>query len=131
MGKSTYTLACAGLLGIAVLVSAGCINRRVAHDTTGVHVNTQAFNQIVEGKTSAAWVQGVMGKPTSTQKGDENTEVWTWTGSDQKTVKAQYLIVTDRSMVTEHTTASVEVKNGIVTRKWIGGYTVKNQEDIN
>lgn len=116
---------------MALLASAGCMHRHVSHNTSGCEINMEGFGRITEGKTPAAWVEGVMGKPSSTKKVDETTEIWTWTGDDQKTVDAEFLVISDKSRVTEHTTAIVEIKNGIVTKKWVDSYTVKNEERTN
>jgi hypothetical protein len=72
-----------------------------------------------------------MGKPTSTKKLEDGTEIWTCAGSDTKDVDAEFLVLSDRSNVTEHTTATVEIRDGVVARKWVDSYTVKVRDNFN
>lgn len=123
--KRTGWAVCAGLA--LVFFAGGCMHHNVSRSQSGVCVDEDAFARIIPGKTSAAWACSIMGEPSSKQKTSTGSEILTWSGTEQKTVDAQFLIISDKSTTSVYHRASIEIRDGIVTDKWLSSREVKDQ----
>src|SRR5688572_24662206 len=114
--RHVLTLAAAvSLLGLA-----GCL---VSSDTTqsqsGKYVSDRTWRQIDEGETSAAWVEATLGEPSERKRLDDGTEIWKWTYTEHKNSSGHVFLLFDGSSNKETQGAAiVELKDGIVVKKW-------------
>jgi hypothetical protein len=98
----------------------GCLVSHHQNETrTGRWVPENTFNEIKPGETSAAWVRATLGEPSEKNRIDDHSEIWKWSYS-QVTSKDGYvfLIFAGSNRTETPGAAYIEVKDGIVVRKW-------------
>ena len=109
------------LLSALCLILSGCL---VTSDsktmTKGNYVPERVFDRIEPGHTSAAWVQATLGDPTSKTKVDATgSEIWKWNYTETKKGTGTVLFLfAGKSDDEKPHVAFVEMKNGVVTKKW-------------
>jgi outer membrane protein assembly factor BamE (lipoprotein component of BamABCDE complex) len=118
MRKPFITLLCAALL---LPWLTGCLvtsNSKVSR--SGNYVPENSFEQIEPGKTTAAWVKATLGDPSCKTKVDgSDAEIWKWSYKEVKKGSGTVFVIFAGSSEDEKTkSAFVEVKDGVVTRKW-------------
>jgi hypothetical protein len=119
-GKQTMLNRRTFLVSMLLLPLAGCL---VSSDSkvsrSGNYIPETTFDRIEPNKTTAAWVKATLGEPSSTAKLDGNGEVWKWSYTEKKTGSGTLLFVFAGHNEDEKThTAYVEIKDGVVTKKW-------------
>ncbi len=111
-----------GLLAAGLLATSmgGClIGSNERESFTGKEVSAATFNRIEPGVTTADWVQGTLGEPTSKSTLADGTEILKWSYSKTKASTGTVLFIFGgSSSKTTAGSAYVEIKNGIVTRAW-------------
>ena len=108
------------LFALVIATTAGCLvhseNRR---SVSGHYVSSAAFSEIKPGETTGEWVKATLGEPTNTSKLGDGSEIWKWTYTETKDGEGQiFLLFSGTDHTTTHANAFVEVKDGVVTRKW-------------
>ena len=100
----------------------GCLVSSSNRETiSGNYVAPATFDQIESGKTSAAWVKATLGEPTSVTGANDGTEIWKYNYTERKEGSgAIFLIFGGHNVKEKSRTAFVELKDGIVTKKWRG-----------
>ena len=87
---------------------------------SGNYVPENTFDRIEPGKTTAAWVKATLGEPTSkTKLENDAAEIWKWNYTEKKTGSGTLLFIFAGHNEDEKARAAyVEVKDGVVTKKW-------------
>ena len=102
------------------LLLTGCLvmsNRE--EKITGNYVAATTFDQIEPGTTTAAWVKSTLGDPSETTKVEGTTEIWKYKYSERKESQGAIFLIFGGNNVKERPgTAYVEMKDGVVTKKW-------------
>jgi outer membrane protein assembly factor BamE (lipoprotein component of BamABCDE complex) len=101
----------------------GClVSANSKQKVTGNYVPESTFEKIEPGKTTAAWVQATLGEPSSKDKVEGGrTEVWKYSYTEEKESSgAVFLLFGGSDRKEQKRIAYVELKDGIVTRKWRG-----------
>ncbi len=106
---------------VALLATTGCLfGNNSTVKRTGTDVSAATFEQIQPGTTTAAWVRATLGDPTSVSR-DAHGEVWAWTYTEHVDSSGYVFLIFGGSNTTETTRkAFVELRDGIVVRKWRG-----------
>ena len=107
------------LLLLAVCVSSGClVSSSSKSKVSGNFVPPATFDQIEPGKTTAAWVKATLGEPSARQTAD-GIEVWKYNYTEEKDSSgAIFLIFAGSDKKERQHVAYVEIKDGVVTKKW-------------
>ncbi len=108
------------LISMILLPLAGClVSSSSKVSRSGNYIPESTFDRIEPNKTSAAWVKATLGEPSSTSKLDGTAEVWKWSYTEKKTGSGTLLFIFAGHNEDEKThTAYVEIKDGVVTKKW-------------
>jgi outer membrane protein assembly factor BamE (lipoprotein component of BamABCDE complex) len=109
------------LAGAMVVSLGGCLIGGSSKETrSGNFVAEDTFTQIEPGKTTAAWLKSTLGEPSEKTTADE-AEVWKWKYTEAKTSSGYVFLLfgAKNEKETQHT-VYVELKDGVVTRKWRG-----------
>jgi outer membrane protein assembly factor BamE (lipoprotein component of BamABCDE complex) len=109
------------LLPSLLVMLAGCLVTSNSHVTrSGNYVPEATFDRIEPGKTSEGWVRATLGEPTlKTKVGNDNGEIWKWNYSEKKSGNGTlFLIFSGHNEDEKSHAAYVELKNGVVTKKW-------------
>jgi outer membrane protein assembly factor BamE (lipoprotein component of BamABCDE complex) len=116
----------AGVAFIALLALAlgGCgplVNTDSDVQRSGKLVSDSTFSQIKSGQTTTDWLTENLGEPSERCKLDDGVEVWKWCYTERKQSHGEVFIIF-RGADTKETThvMNVQVKDGLVTRKWRG-----------
>jgi outer membrane protein assembly factor BamE (lipoprotein component of BamABCDE complex) len=109
-------------LAILLLVtwaSSGClVSSSSQSKVSGNFVPPETFDQIEPGKTTAAWVKATLGEPSARDTAD-GTEVWKYKYTEEKDSSgAIFLIFAGNDKKERQHVAYVEIKEGVVTKKW-------------
>lgn len=113
-----------GLVAVlAAMVAGGTGGCLIAHHETdtrsGRWVPESTFDQIEPGKTKAAWVRATLGEPSEKTRVDDESEIWKWAYNEVKSKDGYVFLIFAGSTKTETPGAAyVEVKAGVVVRKW-------------
>ena len=102
-------------------ILAGClVTSESKVSTSGNYVPENCFEQIQPGKTSAAWVKATLGEPSCKTKVDgSDSEIWKWSYKEIKKGSGTIFVIFAGSNEDEKSRAAfVEVKDGVVTKKW-------------
>jgi outer membrane protein assembly factor BamE (lipoprotein component of BamABCDE complex) len=97
----------------------GCLVSSTSNQKTeGNYVPNDTFERIEPGKTTAAWVKATLGEPSSKDTADD-TEVWKYTYTEvREGTGAVFLIFGGTDRKEHQRTAYVEIKDGVVQKKW-------------
>ncbi len=109
------------LLAALALPLAGClVTSNSSVSTSGSYIPEATFDRVEPGKTTEAWVKATLGEPSSKSKLDNcNREIWKWKYTEKKTGSGTVLFIFSGHSEDEKShTAYVELKDGVVTRKW-------------
>jgi hypothetical protein len=103
--------------------STGCLvgsSNRV--ERSGSYVPDSTFDQIEPGQTGGAWLVATLGQPNDRSRVDNaGTEVWRWTYTEKRDSQGHIFLLFGGSSHKEATSnAFVELKDGVVTKKWRG-----------
>lgn len=107
---------------VAILMLSGClISSNTSEHRSGNYVADSTFNQIQPGKTTEGWVDATLGKPTSTSRLDDGTEIWKYSYTEHHDSSGAVFLIFggSNSSETSHT-AFVEIHHGIVRKAWRG-----------
>jgi outer membrane protein assembly factor BamE (lipoprotein component of BamABCDE complex) len=116
MKRFTFGLAIACLLALT-----GCLVTSTSKTTTsGNYVPEQTFDRIEPGKTTAAWVKATLGEPScKTRVETADSEIWKWNYTETRKGSGTVLFLFAGSSNDEKSRAAyVEIKDGVVTKKW-------------
>ena len=107
-------------VAVALLATAGCLFGQTSKvSKTGVDVPEGTFGQITPGQTTAGWVRATLGEPTARTAAGPGDEVWRYDYVEHVDSKGYVFLIFDGSNTTEtKRQAVVEVKDGVVVRKW-------------
>ena len=97
----------------------GClVSTSTSHTSTGTRVSGSTYDQIEPGSTTSAWLQATLGDPTSRSSTD-GQEVWKWRYHEEKHSHGTVFLIFSGSDVKKvDGSVCVELKDGVVTRKW-------------
>jgi outer membrane protein assembly factor BamE (lipoprotein component of BamABCDE complex) len=88
---------------------------------SGTYVAESTLAQIEPGKTTAAWVRGVVGKPSETIPVGPTHEIWKYAYSETKDSSGYvFLIFSGSDQKVTQGNVFIEINNGIVTKTWRG-----------
>ncbi|HEY2585172.1 MAG TPA: outer membrane protein assembly factor BamE [Tepidisphaeraceae bacterium] len=104
------------------LAGGGClVTSNSSQKRSGNYVADTTFDQIKPGETTEGWVQATLGKPTSTSRLDDGTEIWKYTYTERHEGSGSVFLIFGGSSADEKThTAFVEIKDGFVRKAWRG-----------
>jgi outer membrane protein assembly factor BamE (lipoprotein component of BamABCDE complex) len=105
----------------ACLMLSGCLVMSQKEEKVhGKYVPASTFDQIEAGKTSAAWVKATLGEPTSVTKVEgDATEIWKYSYTERRESNGAVFLLFAGSDVKERPHAAiVEIRDGVVIRKW-------------
>ena len=103
------------------LMLAGClVMSNKEEKIEGNYVASSTFDQITPGETTSAWVQSTLGAPTEkTSVEGSGGEIWKYKYTERKESQgAIFLIFGGQNVKERPGTAFVEIKDGVVTKKW-------------
>jgi outer membrane protein assembly factor BamE (lipoprotein component of BamABCDE complex) len=112
------------VLTLAVVASlpglAGClVSSNTTQSQSGKYVSDRTWRQIDEGETSAAWIEATLGEPSERKRLDDRTEIWKWNYTETKNSSGHIFLLFDGSSNKEKQGAAiVELRNGVVVKKW-------------
>jgi hypothetical protein len=99
--------------GLGCLVTADSRQSR-----SGTAVPEATFTQIEPGKTTSAWVQATLGEPTSKSQVD-GSEIWSYRYTERTDSSGTvFLLFGGHSSSEKSHAAFVELKDGVVVKKW-------------
>src|SRR5688500_11095745 len=110
-----------GILNLTLLfTSGGCLIAGTSNQTrTGKFVPESTFSHIEAGKTTAGWVVATLGEPTKRTKIEDGSEILEWRYSEEKeTNGAVFLLFANSNTKKTDGAAFVEIKDGVVAKKW-------------
>jgi outer membrane protein assembly factor BamE (lipoprotein component of BamABCDE complex) len=109
----------AGALALAACC-AGCLfGQSTDVKRTGVDVPEATFGQITPGQTTGGWVRATLGEPTAKTVAGPGDEVWRYDYTERTDSSGYVFLIFGGSNTTEtKRQAVVEVKDGVVVRKW-------------
>jgi len=116
-GKSMIRLA----LLLTCLTLTGCLVSSASNEKTqGKYVPENNFSMIEPGKTTAGWVQATLGDPSSkTPDLSSQSEIWKYNYTQVKESSGAIFLIFGGSNRKEiNGTAFIEMKDGIVNKKW-------------
>ena len=122
--KITFFLCVRRTLSVAVMTSllglAGCLVSSDSHTSqSGKYVSDRSWRQIDEGETSAAWVEATLGEPSERKRMDDGTEIWKWNYTEHKSSSGHVFLLFDGSSSKEKQSAAIiELRDGVVVKKW-------------
>lgn len=107
------------LIPLLALPLGACIINVDSHEERhGRMVGPTTLEQIEPGKNQD-YVLALLGEPTSRAHADGGTEIWKWEYSVRKTREGTLLFVfADESSTTAKGATYVELKDGVVVRRW-------------
>ena len=117
------SLAATVVAGALVLSSAGgCLVAGSSTESrTGKFVPESTFAQIEPGKTTAEWVVATLGDPNKRTKLKDDSEILEWHYSEERQSNgAIFLLFANSNTKKTEGKAFVEVKDGVVAKKWRG-----------
>jgi outer membrane protein assembly factor BamE (lipoprotein component of BamABCDE complex) len=108
------------LLVMSSLLGGCLVSSSSKSKVSGNFVPPATFDQIEPGKTTAAWVKATLGEPSSRDTAD-GAEVWKYNYTEEKDSSGAIFLLFAGSDKKEHQhIAYVEIKDGVVTKKWRG-----------
>jgi outer membrane protein assembly factor BamE (lipoprotein component of BamABCDE complex) len=109
-----WALALLPLIGGCLVTSNSKVSR------SGNYVPEATFDRIEPGKTTAAWVKATLGDPSCRTKVDgSDSEIWKWSYKEVKKGSGTIFVIFAGASEDEKTrSAFIEVKDGVVTKKW-------------
>ncbi len=116
MIQKSFAMATLGLL-----VFTGCLVTSTSKTTTsGNYVPEQTFDRLQPGKTTASWVIATLGEPSARTKVDATrSEIWKWNYTETRKGSGTVLFLFAGNSNDEKARAAyVEIKDGVVTKKW-------------
>jgi outer membrane protein assembly factor BamE (lipoprotein component of BamABCDE complex) len=100
----------------------GClVSTSSQQERSGNYVAETTFDQIEPGKTTDKWIIATIGQPDTKSDIGNGGELWKWSYTEvKKNDGAVFLIFagSDKKETTRY--AFVELKDGVVTKKWRG-----------
>ncbi|MHC4216372.1 MAG: hypothetical protein ACYSWP_23720 [Planctomycetota bacterium] len=107
---------------LTALVLSGCVcaGSNIQYGSKGPPIGQGTISQIKPGETTKAWVLSLLGDPSSVREMPDGTEVLKYEYTKEKQggfVLFPIIFLNDAKH--EQTTCYVEIKDGIVTRRWI------------
>lgn len=106
------------LLALSALLTGCLMSSSSRSKVSGNYVPREAFDQIKPGETSAAWVKATLGEPSSRDDAD-GIEVWKYHYTEEKDSSgAIFLIFAGSNRKEQQHVAYVEIKDGVVIKKW-------------
>lgn len=114
----------AGILALSILVTmvlTGCVSSRsdVKYGGKGPAVGNATLRQVTCGETTKDWLLTVLGAPSRTAQGTNDTEILTYEYT--KTVDSEFhffIFFNSDDRREERTVYVFELENGVVTRYW-------------
>ncbi len=114
----------AGILALSILVTmvlTGCVSSRsdVKYGGKGPAVGNATLRQVTCGETTKDWLLTVLGAPSRTAQGANDTEILTYEYT--KTVDSEFhffIFFSSDDRREERTVYVFELENGVVTRYW-------------
>ena len=115
-----YCLASVFLAPLLLGLSGCLIGADSSQTRTGNYVAESTFAQIEPGKTTEGWVKATLGEPTTRAAADD-TVVWSYKYTEKYDSSGAVFLIfgAHNSSETTHT-AFVEIKDGVVLKKWRG-----------
>ncbi len=103
-----------------LLALGGClVSSNSTSSRSGTYVSDSAWRRIEPGETSAAWLAATLGEPSDKKTLDDGTEVWKYQYTEHKQNNGHVFLLFEGSSNKEKTAAAiVELKDGVVVRKW-------------
>lgn len=105
----------------------GCLvvaNSDTSYEGAGVAVSPATLAQIEPDKTTREWVISTLGKPTSTSKPSEDAEVLRYDCIKRVTNSAVvFLIFAANDKKESRQSILLEIRNGVVHRRWQTGWS--------
>ncbi len=117
----TYARALLAVCLAVLLLTSGCLVTSSSHSSTsGNYIAPSTFDQIDCGKTTASWVKATLGEPSRKTKVEgTDSEIWKWAYTEKKKGDGTiFLIFAGNSEDEKQHAAYVEIKDGVVTKKW-------------
>ena len=115
----TITLGILYILTTLVLSGCVCAGSNINYGPKGQPIGKATVSQIKPGQTTKAWVLSLLGDPSSVREMPDGTEVLKYEYSKTKNGKfVLFPIIFLHDSKVEQTTCYVEIKDGIVTRRW-------------
>jgi outer membrane protein assembly factor BamE (lipoprotein component of BamABCDE complex) len=113
-------LVIATTISLLPLAGGGClVSSQNKTSVSGRYVSSSAFSEIKPGSTSGEWVRATLGEPTNCSKLADGTEIWKWSYTETKDGQGTiFLLFSGSDQTTTQANAFVEVKDGVVTKKW-------------
>ena len=108
------------LCSAVVLVAGnGClVTSNTEEKRSGNYISDSTFDEIKPNETTVAWVESMLGEPTSINK-DDGTETWKYAYSLRKESSGAVFLIFGGSSANEvEHMAFVQFKNGVVTKAW-------------
>jgi len=104
----------------AVPLLSGClVSSKSASTQSRTYVGESSFEQIKPGETTDEWLLAVLGTPTSQSCLGDGGEVWKWSHTKTTSSSGTVLFLFGGSSSHVKTgSACVELRDGVVTRKW-------------
>jgi len=106
---------------LAAFFLSGCVaaNSNIEYGPKGPPIGDATLAQIQPGETSKAWVISLLGQPSSVAQMPDGTEVLKYAyRKEKKGCFTLFPIVFLNGAKVEQTTVYIEMKDGIVTRRW-------------
>jgi outer membrane protein assembly factor BamE (lipoprotein component of BamABCDE complex) len=108
------------LMTMSLLPLTGClVSSQNKRTTSGNYISSAAFSEIKEGTTTGEWVKATLGDPTSSSKLADGSEIWKWSYTETRDGQGTvFLLFSGSDQTVTKSNAFVEIKDGVVTRKW-------------
>jgi outer membrane protein assembly factor BamE (lipoprotein component of BamABCDE complex) len=107
---------------LTALVLSGCVcaGSNTTYGPKGKPIGNATISQIKPGETTKAWVLSLLGDPSSVREMPDGTEVLKYEYNKQRDGKfVLFPIIFLNDSKVQKTACYVEIKHGIVTKRWI------------